>query len=1196
MVFSARISGRREQALMDTGASHNFIAASFAEMLGLKPAPAGPSLSQVEVAGQTTLPIQGSVKVPLRIGALSDTVTALVIPDLIRGVALILGESWMIHRKADILFSSMKCTLTSPTGERLTLRPCGLQNSEPQTLVADTPLDDADAAAELAALCSSVQLQANDTNAHLFISAREAERELKRGGHAMMLLVRQAPDTPHDTVPRLATLQSLAPELGLMSPQQLDHLLAKWKHVLQEPPAGTEPQERDVGRIIELEPGKIPYRPPRRLSPAEYEVVQNMVSDALRRGWIAPSKSPFGSPLMFVAKKGGGLRCVQDLRMVNKHTVKIRFPMPNIAELIDRLRDATVFSSIDLFSGYYQIKLHPEDCPKTAFSTPLGHYEFKVLAQGLVNAPAQFQSIMTQVFAPYINKFVVIYLDDILVFSKTPEEHAQHLDTVLSVLAENGFYARKDKCHWNQPKVKYLGHVVGRNMVAMDPDKVSVIRDWPQPTTPTELRSFLGLANFFRKHVQGYATLSACLHDLTKPSVKFEWTASHSTAFEHLKWALQTAPILTIPDFNKPFEVWSDASLLGTGAMLMQEGKVVAYTSKKFDSAQKNYTTTDQELLGVFNALSTWQCYLEGLPEDRVTVCTDHHPLVYLQTQPTLSRRQARWMEFMSRFAFKWKYVPGRTNVADPVSRNPNLAAVLLSTAVTAATNQVGKNKRKQPASDRRVQEPTLLEKIKQAYAHDSKFRDPNYTSTLTQTTLGLWLSEGKIVVPDSPTLRKQVIEEHHAPAYSGHVGINRTAELVMRTFTWPGLRDDVQAYVQTCHQCQTTKPRNTKEPGLAQSVEIPTRPWECVSTDLITQLPTTKAGHDAIMVFVDKLTKMTHIAPCHTDISAEEWARAFFHHVVRLHGLPKKMLSDRDSRFTGKFMTALCDLLGTRQAFSTSFHPRTDGQTERMNRTLEDMLRAYVSPSHDDWDEHLDAAEFAINNARQGSTKATPFYLNYGQHPLTPVTVDADSDVPSAKAYAAEMEANIWRARECIEVAQARQRTQTDKKRTPVTYTVGQQVLLSTRNIKLKSPGAAKLMPKYIGPFEIEKLIGPVAVQLKLLPAMLIHKVFHVNLIKPYKAGDHVPPPPCGYELDGSPVWRVKEITASKEVPKSKKHKATMKYLCSWEGYGPEHDEWVLAKDILDNTLIVDFKKRQAASEAAKTQRKGQKRKRARN
>jgi hypothetical protein len=532
MVFAAKISGRREHTLMDTGASHNFIAASFAEMMGLQHKIAGSSPSQVEVAGQTTLPILGSVKVPLRIGALSDTVTALVIPDLIRGVALILGESWMIHRKADILYSSMKCTLTSPSGQRLTLKPCGLQSTDSNTPDAE-PLDGTDDIADLAAVCASVNMQATDTS--MFISAREAETALRRGERAMMLLVRQAPDTPLDSGARLATLQSLAPEIGLMSPQQLDHLLEKWHHVLQEPPADAELQDRDVGRIIELETGKIPYRPPRRLSPAEYEVVQNTVADLLKRGWIAPSKSPYGSPIMFVAKKGGGLRCVQDLRMINKHTIKMRFPMPNIAELIDRLRDATVFSSIDLFSGYYQIKLHPDDCPKTAFSTPLGHYEFKVLAQGLVNAPAQFQSIMTKIFAPYINKFVVIYLDDILVFSKTAEEHAQHLDTVLGVLAEHKFYARQEKCHWNQPQVKYLGHVVGRNMVAMDPDKVSVIKEWPHPTTQSELRSFLGLANFFRKHVQGYATLTACLHELTKPSVQFQWTEAHATAFEHLK-------------------------------------------------------------------------------------------------------------------------------------------------------------------------------------------------------------------------------------------------------------------------------------------------------------------------------------------------------------------------------------------------------------------------------------------------------------------------------------------------------------------------------------------------------------------------------------------------------------------------------------------------------------------------------------
>jgi hypothetical protein len=444
-------------------------------------------------------------------------------------------------------------------------------------------------------------------------------------------------------------------------------------------------------------------------------------------------------------------------------------------------------------------------------------------------------------------------------------------------------------------------------------------------------------------------------------------------------------------------------------------------------------------------------------------------------------------------------------------------------------------------------------------------------------------VKDGRIVVPADAELRDTIMHECHAPQYSGHVGVGRTLAAVRRTFWWKSQRRDVTAHVRKCFSCQVNKPTNQPEAGLAQSSELPSRCWECVSTDLIIHLPRTRRGHDAILVFVDTLSKMVHIAPACTSITAEQWATEFFRHVVRLHGLPLKLISDRGSQFKGNFTRELTRLLGTRQALSTAFHPRTDGQTERTNRTLEDMLRAYVSPAHDDWDDLLDSAEFAINNAWQASIQNTPFFVNYGQHPLTPLTADVESAVPSAARFVRQRQETLERAKECLMRAQDRQREQTNRKRREVSYAVGQEVLLSTRNIELKAPGAEKLMPKWIGPFPITQLVGPVAVKLTLPPHMQVHNVFHVNLVKPYvpDGTKPPPPPPLWIETDGSPTFKV-ECILDHRPDKRKGQTGRMQYLLRWQGFGPEHDTWEPEANILDKGLISAYCQAHGVTRAA--------------
>ena len=393
-----------------------------------------------------------------------------------------------------------------------------------------------------------------------------------------------------------------------------------------------------------------------------------------------------------------------------------------------------------------------------------------------------------------------------------------------------------------------------------------------------------------------------------------------------------------------------------------------------------------------------------------------------------------------------------------------------------------------------------------------------------------------------------------HTP-FSGHRGALRTQEAIARTFWWPGLHTDVQQYVANCPACQRNKPLNTKPGGLLQPLPTPQEVWESVSLDLITQLPTTKSGHDAIVVFVDRLSKMTHFAATYTSASAEDLAQLFVSTVFKQHGLPKGLVSDRDTRFTSKFWREVTRLLGTQLYMSTAFHPQTDGQTERMNRLLEETLRHYIGPNHDDWDAHLPLIEFAINNSRQQSIGTTPFMLNGGRQPRTPADLQLPSNVPRAASFESSLRERLARAKACLEAAQARQKANADGRRRSVTFTEGQEVLLNTKNISFKTPGTRKLMPRYIGPFRIQKMVGPVAAKLTLPSELRIHPVFHVSLLKAYKSDGRTPPPPV-FTLEDEDYWAVEAIVDHKDVPLGR-NRYRREYFVKWQGYPATDNSW---------------------------------------
>ncbi|KAK1692999.1 hypothetical protein QYE76_009696 [Lolium multiflorum] len=435
--------------------------------------------------------------------------------------------------------------------------------------------------------------------------------------------------------------------------------------------------DRDIEFIIELIPGTGPIaQRAYSMNLAELVELKKQLDDMLFKGLIRPSASPWRSPILFVDKKDGATRLCTDYRKLNDVTIKNKYPFPKIEDLFDQLTGAKVFSKIDLRTGYHQLKIRATDIPKTAFTTRYRLYEYNVMSFGLTNAPAYFMNLMNKIFMNFLDKFVVGFIDDFLIYSKSEEEHEQHLEVVLDTLREHQLYAKFSKCEFWLKEVAFLGHILSAGGIVVDPSKVKTVEEWKAPTTQTEVRAFLGLAGCYRRFVEGFSSIARPMTQLLKKDKKFEWTDKCEESFQQLKSRLTSAPILIMPDITKPFDVYCDVSTIGLGCVLMQEGKVISYLSRQLKQHEQNYPTHDLELAAVVLALKVWRHYLMG---NRCEIYSDHKSLNYIFTQKELNMRQRRWIELIKDYDIEIHYHPGKTNVvADALSRLPPLPKPLL--------------------------------------------------------------------------------------------------------------------------------------------------------------------------------------------------------------------------------------------------------------------------------------------------------------------------------------------------------------------------------------------------------------------------------------------------------------------------------------------------------------------------------------
>jgi hypothetical protein len=996
----------------------------------------------------------------------------------------------------------------------------------------------------------------------------------------VLAIAHSTPDTQEDTT----TGQSI----------ETRQILNEYRDVFPDQLPDTLPPKRDIDHRIELQQTSPPTnRGIYRMSPAELDELKVQLKELIDSGFIRPSKSPYGAPVLFVKKKDGSMRMCVDYRELNRITVKNRYPLPRIEELFDRLRGAKYFSKIDLRSGYHQVRIHPDDVHKTAFRTRYGHFEFLVLPFGLTNAPATFMHLMQSVFSKYLDDFVIVFLDDILIYSKTKDDHQRQVRLVLDLLRKHKLYAKESKCEFFKDSISFLGHVISAEGISMEQDKVRAIQSWPAPTTVPGVRSFLGLAGYYRRFVKNFSRIASPLSELLNKDKPFDWKDSQQKAFDALKLAVSTGPVLVLPDESKPYVVTTDASGFAIGATLAQdhgEGlQPIAFISHKMLPAEKNYPVHEQELLAVIHALKEWRHYLHGR---KFKVITDHQSLRYLSTQPHLSPRQVRWSEFLQQFDYEMEYRQGKLNVvADALSRRTDLQLDPRggNSSVPAHTTQLQLSS----ISEAVVTVSNELEsKVKAAYENDERCRNillnPRQYHTHFTVRDGLIHCNQQLYIPNDAAIKTQLLREVHDIPIGGHVGVTKTIDLLTRTFFWPKLQQDVKDYIASCAACQSNKARNSNLEGLAQSIPHPPRRWDQVTMDLITQLPPTKDGHDAIVVIVDKYSKMIHCVPTTTTVNAPQLARLFFDEIVRHHGVPSSIISDRDPRFTSSFWQQLWKQLGTKLAMSTAYHPQTDGQTERANRTLEEMLRAYVNTKQDDWDRHLTAVEIAYNNSKQTSTGFSPFYLNYGQHPSIPirsiVAVDTTSNSNnSAEQMLEQLFDDLNVAEMNVERAQQRQQHYTNLHRKQKEYQVGDKVLLSTTDIRWKMKVTPKLLARYIGPFTIKRVLSPLNYELALPSSLPIHPVFHISKLREFVDNNAErfpdrsqqpsrPPPDMVNNEEEYEVEALRDCRTSKWTDK----RMYKQYLVKWKGYPEWENTWEWEDTLVNSKDLVKEYNRQ--------------------
>ena len=846
---------------------------------------------------------------------------------------------------------------------------------------------------------------------------------------------------------------------------------------------------------IHTEEGKVSYVPQYRQPQIVRQKIEDMADDLLARGVVRRCNSAWNSPILLVTKKDGTSRFTVDLRGVNAITENRVHPIPKISETLDSLANSKYFSTLDAKSGYWQLKLRESDQEKTAFRTATKTLCFSRMPFGLKTASFSFQNILNKVLRDALGIYSTIYIDDVVIYSETFDQHISHLDSVLQMVAKAGIKMSLNKSQFAQEKIKFLGFIVDGKGINSDPEKVRAIQNFPIPKNQKNVRQFLATVGFYRQFIEDFAGIAAPLSSLLRKDVKWKWETLHQDAFQKLKCAMVTHPILRHPDFERAFQIHSDASCESIGGCLMQEHEgvlhPVSYFSRKLRDAETRYSVSEWEALGVIASIKQFHYYIYGR---KFKVVVDHKPLVNIFKVQSKNNRINRWASFLMDYDFETVYKQGKLHhLPDALSRNCDVDALMVAINALKTKKKVkDKILNKKPIfSEIFSKENVKLEQNKEErwkllikYLKGGEVPSCPPRSSLDNFTLVdqcLYFSSKKdkatdnlkLVVPLS--LQKDALKLVHDSQNSIHAGFLKTLFKAQGLFYWPNMVLDIKNYVKHCMQCLKRKSGIKNKAAMGDFPPV-SEPNERIGLDLIGILPQTERGNRFILTVHDHFSKYTYIYPI-PGKSAEVVTRAFRKHIL-LAGVPSYITSDRGSEFIANTFRELCETMRITTNFATAFRPQACGAVENRNKIIGDYLHFLSNESNEQWDDLCEYVQAAINSAYHVAIRDTPFFIHHGRDYKTiysDILSGSKRVMDQEKPYNIEVQERLTKAFEQVKQnninAHETYKKAYNKNLRP--HNIGAGDIVLVRNEIKQGQNIRKLNPRYNGPYRVIKFVN---------------------------------------------------------------------------------------------------------------------------
>ena len=1231
MTLSGQINNTPCRTLIDTGSEITLISKKYFDTLSCPSEIRNPRCLNIKAVNGNTVKLLGEVDLPLTVENHTVFLTLQIIPDI--DFDIVLGRDQMASTVASIDYQKSIITFVkTPKQTPIKLAECNFVHKEKTPLKGLLKQDTTIPPHEKI----TTYLRPDNPTAHqslrmkglpslvtdkLIISFDSPKTTRSAEGFPCTLSnISSIPVTlPKDTqVSWLEGIPSIPKKVYATTLQPITHNL---------PDTPTSPEDlqelktllennREVFAAEDSEIGKIgilqhvinigdapPIRSrPYRVNHDTQQKIDTHIQTMLENGIIEYSNSAWSSPVLLVKKKDSTeTRFCVDYRRLNKVTVKDSYPIPNIEEILDNLGSAQYFTTLDMKNGFFQVEVEENSRQYTAFVCTNGLYQFKRLPFGLCNNPSTFSRIMTYALTGLTGKICFNYIDDIIVYSRTFNEHLQDLQTIFTRLLQYNLKLNPKKCHFARKSIHFLGHVLSADGISPDPSKILVVQNHPTPQDKKELKSFLGLVNYYRKFLSDVAKISEPLNKLLRKNVPFIWNNDCETSFSTLKEKLTTPPLLAFPNFDHEFHLNVDACNSSLGFILSQKYdnslKVIAYAGRSLNKHERNYSINELEALSVVTAVRHFDVYLSGR---KFKIFSDNTSVTWLYKQTQPKGKYARWIMALQEYDFEIIHKPGRVNSdADCISRIPNLPPHLAPVVATNIAIPLLNSDDKLRFSQDQQTDPDLQKIISDITSdNDTKhIREMREKYILDSDNL-LWKKTKSFLPHEHPyrlavpqSQKPEILRRYHDDLLAGHKGSQITYNKIHSRYYWKNLFSEVENYCKTCNECAKKKVlHEIKAPLYPITAQTP---FEKVGLDIIGPLPITDTGNTHILVFIDYLTKWTESIPL-SQTDAPEIAKHLYSELICRHGTPEVIITDNASNFASKLMTEVCKILRISLQFAPTYHSMGNGAVERLIQTLTRTIALYVSQNQKDWDCILPGILFGYRTSRHTSTKETPFHLLYGRRARLPNDVTSWQPPnlgPAASKQTQDIIKNIHigqeMAKKNIEATQISMKSHYDEKTAEPTFQEGDKVLI--RDTMKRKGVNPKLQPKYRGPFTLIKRLTPVTFEFDNSHDKRMKNISHVNRMKPYFSiddriiRDEIPPPDSPPIRDQPTHTTTPPLVQENSEPivqwdddivilKHRNRNQRVDYLIK-KTSDPDHlAHWVTSRDLGDNPLVQTY------------------------